>query len=116
MDDTTIGLEESKESSDLLKEELKEIREKFELEKIEVEKTFLKEIEELSNHRDVLNEKDLIAFHLENENSVMREMLSEKEKEIKKLKKIFSRLEEDAEDFRSLNSKCEMVANIFHEE
>ena len=83
---------------------------------MEVEKTFLKKIEELSNQRDVLNEKELIAFHLENENFSMRDMLSEKEKEIKKLKKILFRLEENMEDFRSLNSKCEMVANIFHEE
>jgi predicted nuclease with TOPRIM domain len=116
LEDTTAGLEESKESSDLLKEELKEIREKFEAEKIEVEKTLLKKIEELSNQRDILNEKDLIVFHLENENFSMREMLSEKEKEIKKMKKILSRLEEDVEDFRSLNSKCEMLANIVHEE
>ena len=112
LDDTKLGLEESQESSELLKQQMSVMVDKFKSEKIEIEKKFIGCIDEITQQQNLLSEKELIVLHLDMESNEMKKLMQQKEKEMKRLRKIISKLNEDLDEFRSVDEKCAIVAKF----
>ena len=85
---------------------------KFKSEKIEIEKKIIDCIDEITQQQNLLSEKELIVLHLDMESNEMKKLMQQKEKEMKRLRKIISKLNEDLDEFRSVDEKCAIVAKF----
>ena len=65
---------------------------KFKSEKIEIEKKIIDCIDEITQQQNLLSEKELIVLHLDMESNEMKKLMQQKEKEMKRLRKIISKL------------------------
>jgi hypothetical protein len=88
--------------------------EKCELEKSEVEVSFLKFMNEITDLSEDLEERETILSHRLTENVELKEIMSQKDKEVRKLQKIVLKLTEDILDLKSVYSRCAMVANLIN--
>ncbi len=113
-DETSARLEESRDSTDLLIEEIKDLGEKCELEKSEVEISFLKFMNEITDLSEDLEEREIILSHRLTENVELKEIMNQKDKEVRKLQKIVSKLTEDILDMKSVYLRCAMVSNLLN--
>ena len=88
--------------------------EKCELEKSEVEISFLKFMNEITDQSEDLEERETILSHRLTENVELKEMMNQKDKEVRKLQKIVSKLTEDILDLKSVYLRCAMVSNLLN--
>ena len=87
----------------------------FEAEKNEVEDSFYKFVTEIEDGREVLAAKDRILFERENQNLELKNAVGKKEKEIKNLQKVISKLGRDISEFKAVESRCSAISSVLNQ-